>query len=48
MKHTCHARGCEIPVPPEMLFCGAHWRRVPQKIQKAVWAAYRVGQCDDS
>jgi hypothetical protein len=27
--------------------CGAHWRRVPQKIQKAVWRAYRHGQCTD-
>lgn len=27
-----------------MLMC---WRRVPRRIQRAVWAAYRVGQCDD-
>jgi len=35
--HTCHARGCERAVPPELLMCG----------QRAVWAAYRPGQCED-
>jgi hypothetical protein len=47
LPHTCHARGCATPVKPEMLMCFAHWRRVPKKIQRAVWAAYRPGQCDD-
>lgn len=47
MKHVCHARGCTIPVPPEMLFCRQHWFRVPAKIRRAVWASYRPGQCDD-
>ena len=27
--------------------CRAHWRMVPTVIQRAVWAAYRPGQCDD-
>jgi hypothetical protein len=45
--HTCHARECETPVKPEMLMCLRHWRMVPRKIQRAVWAAYRPGQCDD-
>ena len=27
--------------------CLAHWRRVPRPIQRAVWATYRPGQCDD-
>lgn len=30
-----------------MLLCKHHWFRVPAKIQRAVWAAYRRGQCDD-
>ncbi len=30
-----------------MLFCRSHWFRVPAKIQRAVWAAHRRGQCDD-
>lgn len=47
MSHHCHARGCLTPVKPELLMCGRHWRSVPRKIQRAVWAAYRHGQCDD-
>lgn len=45
--HTCHARGCDKPVPPERLMCLGHWRMVPRVIQRAVWSAYRPGQCDD-
>jgi hypothetical protein len=45
--HTCHARGCNVHVPPEMLMCLAHWRRVPLRIKRAVWKTYRSGQCDD-
>jgi hypothetical protein len=47
LKHTCHARGCNVSVPPEMLFCRPHWGIVPLKIRNAVWQSYRVGQCDD-
>jgi hypothetical protein len=47
LPHTCHARGCSKPVKPELLMCAAHWRLVPKVIQRAVWAAYRPGQCDD-
>lgn len=47
MSHTCHARGCKVEVRPELLMCGPHWRKVPSKIQRAVWATYRPGQCDD-
>jgi hypothetical protein len=46
-EHTCHARSCREPVPPEMLMCRAHWRRVPLHIQRAVWRTYRPGQCED-
>lgn len=46
-RHDCHARGCEVPVRPELLMCLAHWRMVPRPIQRLVWAAYRPGQCDD-
>ena len=45
--HRCHARGCTVRVPPEMLFCKRDWFRVPLKIRRAVWASYRPGQCDD-
>lgn len=47
MSHTCHARGCEAHVRPELLMCRNHWGIVPRRIQQAVWAAYRPGQCDD-
>jgi hypothetical protein len=45
--HHCHARGCGTPTRPEMLMCLRHWRMVPRELQRAVWAAYRVGQCGD-
>jgi hypothetical protein len=45
--HTCHARGCPAPVPPERLFCLRHWRMVPRNLQAAVWRHYRDGQCSD-
>ena len=47
MSHPCHARGCSTPVRPELLMCLRHWRMVPAAIQRAVWATYRPGQCDD-
>ena len=45
--HTCHAMDCETECPPEYLMCGRHWRMVPKKLQRRVWATYREGQCDD-
>jgi hypothetical protein len=45
--HTCHARGCTRRCPPEHLMCRAHWGMVPLRLQRAVWDAYRPGQCDD-
>jgi hypothetical protein len=46
-EHLCHAEGCTTPVPPELLMCWPHWRRVPKVIQRRVWVNYRDGQCDD-
>ncbi len=46
-QHFCHAIGCKIEVPPEMLMCRRHWYMVPKSIRDRVWAAYRPGQCDD-
>lgn len=43
-KHHCHAKGCNVPVPPKMLMCLRHWRMVPCEIQRRVWAHYRPGQ----
>ncbi len=47
MSHDCHAIDCTAHVPPEMLMCGKHWRRVPRRLQQEVWVNYRRGQCDD-
>jgi hypothetical protein len=30
-----------------MLMCRKHWSRVPAVVQRAVYATYRPGQCDD-
>lgn len=46
-EHQCHAKGCTKFVKPEMLMCFKHWRKVPRKLQLAVWKHYRPGQCDD-
>ena len=45
--HHCHARGCKVHVPPEMLMCKRHWYMVPKAIRDRVWATYRPGQCED-
>lgn len=42
--HTCHADGCEEPVPEWKLMCQPHWRMVPKRFKDAVWATYRRGQ----
>jgi hypothetical protein len=44
MRHLCHAENCRTEVPPSMLMCRKHWRMVPYKLQKAVWALYVPGQ----
>lgn len=42
--HRCHAKGCEVEVPPRMLMCKKHWAMVPKPVQKEVWKWYRPGQ----
>ncbi len=42
--HRCHAIECDTPVPPRLLMCARHWRMVPRKLQRRVWATYRPGQ----
>jgi hypothetical protein len=41
-SHPCHARGCDRQIAPELLFCGPHWRLVPEELQKRVWSGYRA------
>lgn len=47
MAHPCHATGCSVEVPPEMFTCRRHWFALPLRLRNRIWAAYRVGQCDD-
>ena len=42
--HKCHVPGCPTEVPPHMLMCLKHWRRVPELLRKRVWRTYRKGQ----
>jgi len=44
LKHTCHAKGCEVLVAPRLLMCLKHWRKVPLELQRKVWAHYRPRQ----
>lgn len=43
-KHRCHARNCDVEVPPYLLMCRRHWYMVPKPIRDAVWSEYRTGQ----
>lgn len=42
--HTCHAKGCDVRVPPKMLMCRRHWYMVPKALRDAIWDTYREGQ----
>ncbi len=44
MSHLCHATKCTVEVPPAMLMCYKHWRRVPKNLQARVWDTYIPGQ----
>lgn len=39
--HRCHAEGCELAIPPRLLFCLPHWRRVTAETKRAIWREYR-------
>lgn len=42
--HTCHAAGCNVPVPPKLFMCRRHWFMLPKRLRDAVWAVYVPGQ----
>lgn len=44
--HHCHWPGCKRQVAPAAWGCLKHWRLLPQRLRRAIWAAYRVGQED--
>jgi hypothetical protein len=41
--HECPARVCQRQVADRLLMCGQHWHMVPAPLQRAVYAAYRLG-----
>ena len=44
MNHSCHAKKCKKYVPPKLLMCPQHWKKVPRELQLDVWKHYRIGQ----
>jgi hypothetical protein len=42
--HTCHARDCDVAVPPKMLMCKKHWYMLPKAKRDAIWREYTPGQ----
>jgi hypothetical protein len=44
MSHKCHARGCNVVVPPAMFMCRSHWYSLPKPMRDAVWREYQKGQ----
>ena len=43
-EHICHAKNCDLAVPPKKLMCKRHWFMVPPDLRKEVWREYRPGQ----
>lgn len=43
-RHTCHAKGCNRVVPPEMFMCKEHWLMLPKMHRDAIWREYVPGQ----
>lgn len=43
-RHTCHAEGCTVAVPPRMFACLRHWKMVPRRLQLELWKVYQPGQ----
>lgn len=43
-EHTCHARGCNTPVPPRMFMCRTHWFMLPRSTRDLIWEHYTPGQ----
>jgi hypothetical protein len=43
VSHQCPRKGCTRTVGDAYLMCGPDWRRVPARLQRAVYAAYGRG-----
>jgi hypothetical protein len=44
IRHTCHAHGCEVVVPPKMFMCRRHWFGLPRNVRAAILNEYTPGQ----
>lgn len=44
MSHTCHAKRCDVEVPPRLFMCKTHWGLIPKKMQAELWDSYVPGQ----
>lgn len=44
IRHTCHAHGCEVVVPPKMFMCKRHWFGLRAKTRAAISREYVQGQ----
>lgn len=44
MTHTCHAIGCDVPIPPALFMCKPHWFAVPTELRRQIQSHYRPGQ----
>lgn len=44
MTHTCHAKDCDVAVPPRMFMCKPHWFALPKAKRDAIWDTYTPGQ----
>jgi len=44
MSHTCHAKGCNIEVPPRMFMHRNHWFMLPKAMRDRLWELYVEGQ----
>lgn len=41
--HNCPVTGCDKQMPQHLLMCPAHWRLVPEGLQRAVNRNWRNG-----
>jgi hypothetical protein len=39
--HHCHANDCKTITPQKLLMCAYHWAKVPNSMQKNVWASFK-------
>lgn len=42
IPNSCYAKDCGTGIPDNMLMCWPHWRRVPRKVQRVIWASNYV------